>query len=57
MVRVTDEMMLVLQAVSRKMTPNDFIYNLTDLNDGKNFDPAFLRHIFNAIKSSPLECK
>ena len=44
-----------LQAVGRKMTCNEFIENLSELNDGVNFHKDVLKAIYNAIKAEPIE--
>ena len=41
-------------AMQRKMSCNEFIENLSDLNDGENFPRDLLRAIYYAIKDSPL---
>ena len=38
----------------RKMTCNEFIENLSELNDGQNFSRELLRSIYYAIKDSPI---
>lgn len=43
------------QNIGRKMTCNEFIENLTDLNEGENFPRDVLKHLYHAIKSHPLE--
>ena len=43
------------QNVGRKMSANDFIENLRDLNDGRNFDAAMLQDLYASIKNQPLE--
>lgn len=43
------------QNVGRKMTCNEFIENLTDLNEGENFPREILKHLYHAIKNHPLE--
>ena len=40
--------------LQRKMTCNEFIENLSDLNDGQNFPRDLLRSIYYAIKESPI---
>ena len=44
-----------LQAVGKKMTCNEFIENLSKLNDGVNFNKDVLKAIYNAIKAEPIE--
>ena len=41
-------------AMQRKMSCNEFIENLSELNDGENFPRDLLRAIYYAIKDSPL---
>ncbi|XP_076251087.1 exchange factor for Arf 6 isoform X5 [Rhynchophorus ferrugineus] len=43
------------QNIGRKMTCNEFIENLTDLNEGENFPRDVLKHLYHAIKNHPLE--
>ncbi|XP_050297414.1 PH and SEC7 domain-containing protein isoform X2 [Anthonomus grandis grandis] len=43
------------QNIGRKMTCNDFIVNLTDLNEGENFPREILKQLYHAIKNHPLE--
>ncbi|KAK9881024.1 hypothetical protein WA026_014366 [Henosepilachna vigintioctopunctata] len=43
------------QNINRKMTPNEFIENLADLNEGKNFPREILKQIYHSIKNYPLE--
>jgi hypothetical protein len=38
----------------RKMTCNEFIENLSDLNDGQNFPRDLLRSIYYAVKETPI---
>lgn len=49
--------MTIAQNIGKKMNQNSFTYNLRDLNDGGDFDPALLRSIFQSIakKSLPVE--
>jgi len=39
----------------RKMTPEEFVENLAELNDGHNFPEKLLREVYMAIKSEPIE--
>ena len=48
-------MLCFSQNVGRKMSANDFIENLRDLNDGRNFDAAMLQDLYASIKNQPLE--
>lgn len=41
--------------IGRKMTCSEFIENLSELNDGENFPKDILKHLYQAIKSQPLE--
>lgn len=43
------------QNIGRKMTCSEFIENLSELNDGENFPKDVLKHLYQAIKSHPLE--
>ncbi|XP_069680637.1 PH and SEC7 domain-containing protein isoform X3 [Periplaneta americana] len=43
------------QNIGRKMTCSEFIENLSELNDGDNFPREVLKHLYQAIKSYPLE--
>ncbi|XP_076677683.1 exchange factor for Arf 6 isoform X7 [Andrena cerasifolii] len=43
------------QNIGRKMSCNEFIENLSELNDGDNFPREVLKQLYNAIKSYPLE--
>ncbi|XP_060576363.1 PH and SEC7 domain-containing protein-like isoform X3 [Ruditapes philippinarum] len=43
------------QAVGRKMTCNEFIENLAELNDGENFPKEVLKALYHAIKAEPIE--
>lgn len=43
------------QNIGHKMTCAEFIDNLDELNDGKNFPKDILKYLFQAIKSHPLE--
>ncbi|CAL4060284.1 unnamed protein product, partial [Meganyctiphanes norvegica] len=43
------------QSVGRKMTCNEFIDNLADLNDGENFPREVLKLLYHAISSQPLQ--
>ncbi|XP_044756583.1 PH and SEC7 domain-containing protein isoform X1 [Coccinella septempunctata] len=43
------------QNINRKMTCNEFIENLADLNEGKNFPREVLKQIYHSIKNYPLE--
>ncbi|XP_021914182.1 uncharacterized protein LOC110827109 isoform X3 [Zootermopsis nevadensis] len=43
------------QNIGRKMTCSEFIENLSELNDGENFPREVLKHLYQAIKSCPLE--
>ncbi|XP_046803844.1 PH and SEC7 domain-containing protein isoform X4 [Lucilia cuprina] len=43
------------QNIGRKMTCNEFIENLAELNDGENFPKDVLKSLYQAIKSQPLE--
>ncbi|OAD61639.1 PH and SEC7 domain-containing protein 3 [Eufriesea mexicana] len=43
------------QNISRKMSCNDFIENLSGMNDHSNFPREVLKQLYNAIKSFPLE--
>ncbi|XP_043790465.1 PH and SEC7 domain-containing protein isoform X5 [Apis laboriosa] len=43
------------QNIGRKMSCNEFIENLSELNDGDNFPREVLKQLYNAIKSFPLE--
>jgi len=44
------------QNIGRKMTVNEFIENLADLNDGENFPKEILKNLYHSIKTEPLEC-
>lgn len=37
------------------MTCQDFIENLSELNDGENFPKEVLRAVYQSIKSEPIE--
>jgi len=39
----------------RRMTVDEFVENLADLNDGNNFPDKLLRDVYAAIKSEPIE--
>jgi len=39
----------------RKMTPEEFVENLAELNDGHNFPENLLREVYLAIKTDPIE--
>jgi len=39
----------------RKMTSDEFVENLTELNDGLNFPEELLRDVYQAIKTEPIE--
>jgi len=39
----------------RKMTPEEFVENLAELNDGHNFPDDLLRDVYTAIKTEPIE--
>jgi len=39
----------------RKMTPEEFVENLAELNDGHNFPENLLREVYLAIKTEPIE--
>jgi len=41
--------------VGRKMTCSEFMGNLTDLHDGKNFDGELLKTLYASIKNEPLQ--
>ncbi|XP_076241756.1 exchange factor for Arf 6 isoform X2 [Calliopsis andreniformis] len=43
------------QNIGRKMSCNEFIVNLAELNDGADFPREVLKQLYNAIKSFPLE--
>lgn len=43
------------QNVGNKMTLNEFIDNLSDMNEGENFPRETLRQLYYAIKQDPLE--
>jgi len=43
------------QNIGRKMTCNEFIENLSELNDGENFPKDVLKQLYYSIKNSPLE--
>ncbi|XP_065355165.1 PH and SEC7 domain-containing protein isoform X3 [Calliphora vicina] len=43
------------QNIGRKMTCNEFIENLAELNDGESFPKDVLKYLYQAIKSQPLE--
>ncbi|KAL5283724.1 efa-6 family protein [Megaselia abdita] len=43
------------QNIGHKMTCAEFIDNLDELNDGKNFPKDVLKYLYQAIKSHPLE--
>ncbi|KAK6633570.1 hypothetical protein RUM44_004177 [Polyplax serrata] len=43
------------QNISRKMTCEEFIDNLRDLNEGENFPRDILKALYQAIKTYPLE--
>ena len=55
MLTICDSDTFMLQAVGRKMTCNEFIENLSELNDGVNFHKDVLKAIYNAIKAEPIE--
>ncbi|TRY63787.1 hypothetical protein TCAL_04930 [Tigriopus californicus] len=40
--------------LQRKMTCSEFVANLSELNEGKNFPRELLRSIYNSIKTSPI---
>lgn len=40
--------------LQRKMTCSEFVANLSELNDGKNFPRDLLRSIYNSIKTTPI---
>merc|ERR1712098_780933 len=39
----------------RKMTPEEFVENLAELNDGHNLPEVLLREVYLAIKTEPIE--
>jgi len=39
----------------RKMTPEEFVENLAELNDGENFPEPVLRQVYLAIREQPIE--
>eukprot|EP00092_Neocalanus_flemingeri_P012541 GFUD01013516.1.p1 GENE.GFUD01013516.1~~GFUD01013516.1.p1 ORF type:complete len:1256 (-),score=334.06 GFUD01013516.1:289-4056(-) len=39
----------------RKMSPEEFVENLAELNDGHNFPEELLRDVYAAIKTDPIE--
>merc|ERR1719220_2513262 len=39
----------------RKMTPEEFVENLAELNVGENFPEAVLRQVYSAIREQPIE--
>ncbi|XP_069177991.1 PH and SEC7 domain-containing protein-like isoform X1 [Procambarus clarkii] len=43
------------QSVGRKMTCNEFIDNLADLNDGENFPREVLKSLYHAMRNQPLQ--
>ncbi|XP_050699614.1 PH and SEC7 domain-containing protein-like isoform X3 [Eriocheir sinensis] len=43
------------QNVGRKMTCNEFIDNLAELNDGENFPREVLKSLYHAIRNRPLQ--
>uniref|UniRef100_A0A146M505 PH and SEC7 domain-containing protein 4 n=1 Tax=Lygus hesperus TaxID=30085 RepID=A0A146M505_LYGHE len=43
------------QNIGRKMTCNEFIDNLAELNDGDNFPREILKNLYQSIKNNPLE--
>ncbi|XP_014261905.1 exchange factor for Arf-6 isoform X2 [Cimex lectularius] len=43
------------QTIGRKMTCNEFIDNLSELNDGENFPRDILKNLYQSIKNYPLE--
>jgi PH/SEC7 domain-containing protein len=43
------------QNVGRKMTLSEFIDNLSDLNDGDNFPRDVLSHLYQSIRTEPIE--
>ncbi|XP_014277707.1 PH and SEC7 domain-containing protein isoform X1 [Halyomorpha halys] len=43
------------QTIGRKMTCNEFIDNLAELNDGENFPREILKNLYQSIKNYPLE--
>lgn len=47
--------LLFYQNVGRKMTCNEFIDNLSDLNDGQDFPRDVLVSIYQSIKVEPLQ--
>jgi len=48
-------MLCVLQNAGRKMTMNEFVENLSELNDGENFAKDILHSIFHSIKDEAIE--
>lgn len=44
-----------LQQQQRRMSPQEFVENLADLNDGHNFPRDLLLNIYSAIKKEPIE--
>ena len=54
---MTSSLLLLLSAqnVGRKMSAEDFIENLRDLNDGGHFPTELLRNLYQSIKNQPLE--
>ena len=45
------------QNIGRKMTVNEFIENLADLNDGENYQKEVLKQLYHAIQTEPLQCE
>jgi len=43
------------QNVGKKMSLNDFVENLADLNDSENFPYDVLAGLYNSIRREPLE--
>lgn len=43
------------QNINRKMTCNEFIENLSGLNEQENFPREILKQLYHAIKNYPLE--
>ena len=39
----------------RRMTVDEFVENLAELNDGTNFPDSLLREVYAAIKAEPIE--
>ncbi|XP_066936401.1 PH and SEC7 domain-containing protein-like isoform X2 [Clytia hemisphaerica] len=43
------------QSITNKMTPNDFVTNLSGLNNGKDFPKEYLKTLYNSIKNKEIK--